>query len=97
MTAYIVRRILLALFTAWVISVLAWFVIELPPGDNVQHFLDRQMQMGTAVDLRVADEVRRHFGLDKPQYVRYAIWMGRLLRATWAWPSPSRASSTLLP
>ena len=80
MTAYILRRILLAVFTAWVISVLAWFVIELPPGDNVQHFLDRQMQMGTAVDLRVADEVRRHFGLDKPQYVRYAIWLGRLLR-----------------
>ena len=80
MTAYIVRRILLALFTAWVISVLAWVVIELPPGDNVKHFLDRQMQMGTAVDLQVADEVRRHFGLDKPQYVRYAIWLGRLLR-----------------
>ena len=35
MTAYIIRRILLALFTAWVISVLAWVVIELPPGDNV--------------------------------------------------------------
>ena len=80
MTVYILRRILLAIFTAWSISVLAWFVIELPPGDNVQAFLDRQMQMGTAVDLAVADEVRRHFGLDKPQYERYLIWISRLLQ-----------------
>ena len=80
MTVYIIRRILLAIFTAWAISVLAWFVIELPPGDNVQAFLDRQMQMGTAVDLAIADEVRHHFGLDKPQYERYLIWISRLLQ-----------------
>lgn len=80
MTTYILRRILLSIFTIWAISILSWFVIEIPPGDNVQHFLDRQMQLGAAHDLKLADEVRRHFGLDKPQYQRYAIWIGRLLR-----------------
>ena len=79
MAGYIVRRVLLAAFTAWMITILAWFVIELPPGDNITHFLDRQMQMGGAVDLRVADEVRKYFGLHRPQYQRYSIWLWRLL------------------
>jgi peptide/nickel transport system permease protein len=80
MIGYISRRVLLSLFTTWIISILAFVIIELPPGDNVTHFLDRQMQMGTQVDLQLAEEVRRYFGLDKPQYQRYAIWIWRMVR-----------------
>jgi peptide/nickel transport system permease protein len=80
MIGYISRRVLLALFTTWIITILAFVIIELPPGDNVTHFLDRQMQLGSAMDLHLAAEVRKYFGLDKPQYQRYAIWVWRMVR-----------------
>ena len=38
MLAYIVRRVFLSMFTIWVISVLAFVIIELPPGDQVDRF-----------------------------------------------------------
>ena len=38
MLAYMVRRVLLSIFTIWVISVLAFVIIELPPGDQVDRF-----------------------------------------------------------
>ena len=38
MLAYIVRRMFLSLFTIWVISILAFVIIELPPGDQVDRF-----------------------------------------------------------
>jgi peptide/nickel transport system permease protein len=33
MLSYLIRRVLLALFTCWAISVLAFVIIQLPPGD----------------------------------------------------------------
>ena len=35
MLSYIVRRLLLAVLTSWAISVLAFVIIQLPPGDYV--------------------------------------------------------------
>jgi len=67
------------MFTTWVITILAWVIIELPPGDRITRFLDRQKSLSTdGMDPKVVEETRRYFGLDKPQYQRYAIWIWRL-------------------
>ncbi len=47
MLAYIVRRMFLSLFTIWVISILAFVIIELPPGDQVDRFKGRSPRAGT--------------------------------------------------
>jgi ABC-type microcin C transport system permease subunit YejB len=39
MIGYLVRRLLLALFTSWAISVLAFAIIQLPPGDFVDAYI----------------------------------------------------------
>ena len=39
MLAYIGRRVLLALFTVWAISVLSFVIIQLPPGDYVTSYI----------------------------------------------------------
>ena len=39
MLAYIGRRVLLAVFTVWAISVLSFAIIQLPPGDYVTSYI----------------------------------------------------------
>ena len=63
MVGYIVRRLLLAAFTMWTITVLAFVVIQLPEGDTVTKKLDSLMQNGDPVALDMADDLREYFGL----------------------------------
>ena len=49
MMSYLIKRIVLAFFTVWAISILAWFVIQLPEGDLVDRYFEAMEQGG---DLR---------------------------------------------
>ena len=79
MAVYISKRLILSAFTIWVISVLAFFIIQLPEGDAADRFLDRLMQEGQGGDPRIALELRSYLGLDRPMHVRYAKWIGNML------------------
>ena len=74
--AYMARRMVLAFFTIWVISILSFVIIQLPEGDAADRFLDRLMQTNdVGGDLRIAEELREYLGLDKPMYYRYWMWV----------------------
>ena len=78
MLAYMSRRMFLALFTIWVISILSFVIIQLPEGDAADRFLDRLMQSGELGDPRIAKELRAYLGLDKPMITRYWMWVWNL-------------------
>jgi peptide/nickel transport system permease protein len=80
MLAYLARRMLLAFFTIWVISILAFFIIELPQGDAADKWLDWAMQEGNSFDPEGAALIRTYLGLDEPQYFRYSKWVWNLLK-----------------
>ena len=80
MVGYMVRRLLLAAFTMWTITVLAFVVIQLPEGDTVTKKLDSLMQRGGPVSMEMADNLREYFGLNKPMHIRYFKWMSNMLR-----------------
>ena len=80
MVGYIVRRLLLAAFTMWTITVLAFVVIQLPEGDTVTKKLDSLMQNGDPVALEMADNLREYFGLNQPMHIRYYKWISNMLR-----------------
>ena len=81
MTAYLARRLILALFTIWVITVLTFIIIELPAGDTADAVMNNLMDQGsTSYSPEVAENLRRYLGLDQPQYIRYFKWMGNLLQ-----------------
>ena len=84
MLSFIFRRFLLSLLTLWVLSMLSWVIIELPPGDYIDIYI-LDLTGGTAnfnevllgnTELREA--LSKQFGLDKPTYVRYAKWIWRM-------------------
>ena len=78
MLAYIVRRVFLSIFTIWVISVLAFVIIELPPGDQVDRFKEVTESRDEVPDPERIALLRSYLGLDQPQYIRYLKWMANL-------------------
>ena len=78
MVPYIVRRILLSMFTIWAISLLAFVIIELPPGDQVDRFKEITESRREVPDPEKIEALRSYLGLDQPQYVRYLKWMVNL-------------------
>ena len=80
MLSYIVRRLLLAVLTSWAISVLAFVIIQLPPGDYVTAYIAQMTASGTTVSQELADTLREQYGLNQPLWVQYLRWMKLVLR-----------------
>jgi peptide/nickel transport system permease protein len=78
MLAYIGRRALLAVFTVWAISMLAFVIIQLPPGDYVSSYIAQMAAMGSVVSDEEAQNLRIQYGLGQPIYVQYWKWMKQI-------------------
>jgi peptide/nickel transport system permease protein len=78
--AYIGRRVLLAVFTVWAISVLSFAIIQLPPGDYVTSYIAQMASSGSVVTEEEAQNLRIQYGLGQPIYVQYLKWMKLVVR-----------------
>ena len=80
MAAYVIRRVIYAVVTLLVISVVAYVIIQLPPGDYLTSYIMRlEMQGGEVTDAEV-ETLKREYGFDLPPHLRYFKWMANLLR-----------------
>ncbi len=79
MLTYIGHRIILAALTIWAVSVLAFAIIQLPPGDYVTTYIAQMASTGTIVSQQEAQNLRIQYGLDRPVYVQYLKWIGLIL------------------
>jgi len=85
MTTFTIRRLLLAVLTIWALSVLLFFIIQLPPSDYVDTYVIELLlggQEGGAIipAMEALEEVLRvQYGLDKPVYVQYSKWVWKIL------------------
>jgi peptide/nickel transport system permease protein len=80
MLVFLVRRLLLALFTVWAVSVLSFVIIQLPPGDYVTSYIAAQSSSGSVVSEEEAQNLRRLYGLDQPEYIQYFRWVVQVLQ-----------------
>src|SRR5581483_11246651 len=80
MLGYLARRLILAAFTVWAISILSFAIIQLPPGDYVDAYIAQMAATGSAVSQQEAENLRIQYGLDQPIYVQYAKWIGLVLQ-----------------
>ena len=86
MLAFLVRRTLLAAFTIWVVSVVAFLIIVLPPGDWIQNYALQELELWAREaysekairELKVV--LREKHGLNKPLPVQYLKWAGNVIR-----------------
>jgi peptide/nickel transport system permease protein len=79
MTAFIIRRLLLALLTLLLVSLAVFFVMRLLPGDPLLIYMAQNMEFDT-MPVEALNELRREFGLDKPIMAQYFNWITDILR-----------------
>ncbi len=79
MLSYIIRRLIFMIPTLFLISIISFVVIELPPGDYLSYYIATLMEKGEAVDPAVIKAMAEHYGLNDPEYIRYFKWMGGIL------------------
>jgi len=78
MTAYIIRRLLMALVIVIIVTLIVFFSMRLLPGDPLIIFLGQQATSG-AIPHEQIESLRIEYGLDKPLMVQYGNWAWGLL------------------
>ncbi len=86
MLLYIVRRTLMLIPILIVMSAVAFFLIQLPPGDYVTFRIQQLKMSGVDVSDQEAERLKMEFGLDKPPLVRYFNWVsGIVTKGNWGY------------
>ena len=75
MTRYLVQRLLSALITIWVTTVIVTMLIHAVPGDPV-----RIMYAQWQASPEQIEAVRQNLGLDKPVYTQYWMFLERVAK-----------------
>ncbi len=73
MTAYIIRRLLLMVPVALLVSIIIFTLLRLTPGDPIRTLLGEDPNPDTIAALR------HEYGLDRPVPFQYVSWLGRAL------------------
>jgi len=79
MLSFIVRRLLRMIPQLFLISLIAFIIIQLPPGDYLTEYLNRLRSSGATVDQAEVERFTRMYGLDRPMYVQYLRWIGNIV------------------
>jgi peptide/nickel transport system permease protein len=73
-TQFVVRRIVLMVPVAFLVTVIAFGLLRLAPGDPVLTFA------GEERDPETLNQIRRSLGLDQPLPVQYVAWLGHAVQ-----------------
>jgi len=76
----ITRRTAAFLVTLFLISIVAFTIIQLPPGDFVDAYAGKKTQGGVIITQDQLDGMRVRLGLNKPLYQQYLKWIGGVIR-----------------
>jgi peptide/nickel transport system permease protein len=79
MGQFIIRRLFILIPFLFMVSALAFFVIQLPPGSFVDTYRrNLEAQGGTVSDAQV-QALEARYGLDKPVLVQYGVWISNII------------------
>ena len=83
MLAYIVRRVFLGLFTLLIVSYISFMIVQLPPGDQVDAYLQMMHERGfgeapNRTEFQV-EALREAWGLNRPAIVQWWDWLSGIL------------------
>jgi peptide/nickel transport system permease protein len=86
MVSYIIKRIILMIPTLIGISMIAFMIIQLPPGDYLTSLLASMRDSGQVVDEAQMARMREIYGLDDPIWLQYWKWIsGIVFRGDFGW------------
>jgi peptide/nickel transport system permease protein len=79
MLNYIIGRLARMIPQVFLISILAFIIIQLPPGDYLTEQIRRLESTGVTMDTGQVQRLANLYGLDKPLHVQYFRWIGNIV------------------
>ncbi|MEX2501312.1 MAG: ABC transporter permease [Trueperaceae bacterium] len=77
---FILKRLMVVPILLVIFSVIAFVLIQAPPGDYLTSYIAELAQGGTTIGQEEIEALREQYGLNEPLYVQYAIWVGNLVQ-----------------
>lgn len=74
MVTYIVRRIIMAVFVIFIVTLLSFMLLQMVPGDPVR------VMLGLDASQDEVAALRKELWLDRPVVVQYGHWMGNIFK-----------------
>ncbi len=79
MFKFIIRRLLVIIPTLIAVSVVAFIVIQLPPGDFLTSRMSQLMMMGETIQPEMLVALQDRYGLNDPILVQYWKWISKIV------------------
>jgi peptide/nickel transport system permease protein len=79
MLRYVIKRILYMIPTLFGLSLIAFMIIQLPPGDYVTSLIASMQDSGANVDPRQVERMREVYGFNDPIWIQYLKWISGIL------------------
>jgi peptide/nickel transport system permease protein len=90
--AYVIRRLLWSVPFFFAASLVAFTLIQAPPGDYLTTFAASLAASGDMIDQDRLDALRERYGLDQPFYVQYWRWISGVVQGdfgiSFEWQQP---------
>jgi peptide/nickel transport system permease protein len=93
MIRFILSRFVYMVLTMAAVSVVAFVLIQLPPGDFADSYANKRQQAGAPITVEELDNMRHQLGIDRPWYVQYGSWVSDMVLEgnmgySWEWRRP---------
>ena len=93
MIRLVINRFVYMILTLAAVSMVAFVLIQLPPGDFADSYANKRQQAGAPIKVEELDEIRRRLGIDKPWYIQYGKWISNMVLEgdmgySWEWRRP---------
>ena len=86
MLTFVFKRVLYMIPTLIGMSIISFFIIQLPPGDFLTSLISAIADSGQGLDSATVAKLTAQYGLDQPFYVQYWKWIsGILFRGDFGW------------
>jgi peptide/nickel transport system permease protein len=79
MIGYLLRRVAFMVPTVFMISIVAFVIIQLPPGSYLDTLLATMRSQGQSLDPGQVATLEARYGLDEPIFVQYVKWASAIL------------------
>lgn len=93
MIRFVINRFVYMILTLAAVSMVAFVLIQLPPGDFADSYANKRQQAGAPIKVEELDEIRRSLGINKPWYIQYGKWISNMVLEgdmgySWEWRRP---------
>lgn len=85
LTRYVIKRLFYMVPTLFLISLVSFAIVQLPPGDFLDSYIATLEAGGGDISAREVELLRQRYALDGNVVTQYFVWIGNVLQGDFGW------------